>query len=776
MSDTLELGTLKFQNFYSYGNQLAEIDFSRPGTHAIIGEDRDNNTRNGAGKSTIPEAVIFAIYGMSMSGISIGDMVNNINEKNMQVQLPFKKNGMNYMIVRGKKGAGSAYVKFYESNKKITKADEVTKATSALTNAYILEIVGVSFAVAIYSLIYSADNKSFFDLPTTTGKKSEGTQNGVIEELFELTDLANRATNIKEQTKETTAALTLEKASIETQEEQKTGQRITLESACSRQLAWSVEHDTTVKSHETNLKVWEESQKTKKASFEQDKKDWLIKNQATIKQAESDIVKWDTNLKTSEAEFETVKLNWETEKQEKINKYTSLISAEEDVRLANLEEIQSRASEYKTQSYANIKKVTDELDKIDGLDFEKEAEIFLNITQAEADIIALKATSSNFTSSMDDVKTKKEELAKLIESFEASTCPTCEQTYEDAKKRIPELKIELKTEDEKYTKIVAALKELVTKIQTSTTELEDLKAKLSIENYTELLPIFNSKDALEDKVQTLRTAPNPCIQEIETEKNRINQYIAVLESTQNTVNPHTEFSNTDTNPYLSILEAAKNETNPYVKLGEEINPHVAILDATKNENNPYDIVVVEAQKAVDEKIDYTNINNLDKLLKHQKFLYKLLTNKNSFIRKTLLNKHIPYLNSRIAGYIDDLGMPHTVEFTHDLSTKISKYKKELNFGNLSKGQRARVDFAVSLAFRDVLSNIYGSINVMIVDEVLDIGLDSNGAAAAVKILKQKAKNDELSIFVITHRSEFEGTFDNTVNVILEDNFSRIEQG
>jgi DNA repair exonuclease SbcCD ATPase subunit len=160
-------------------------------------------------------------------------------------------------------------------------------------------------------------------------------------------------------------------------------------------------------------------------------------------------------------------------------------------------------------------------------------------------------------------------------------------------------------------------------------------------------------------------------------------------------------------------------------------------------------------------------------IEHQKFLYKLLTNKNSYIRKTLLNKHIPFLNERLYYYLTELELPHIVKFGHDLSAQIHKFGKKLEFGNLSNGQKSRVNIALSLAFRDILEKIYGKINILIMDEVLDRGLDGPGAELAAKILKHKTNQDNISLFVITHRNEMDSVFDNIITIEMENNFSKV---
>jgi hypothetical protein len=52
---------------------------------------------------------------------------------------------------------------------------------------------------------------------------------------------------------------------------------------------------------------------------------------------------------------------------------------------------------------------------------------------------------------------------------------------------------------------------------------------------------------------------------------------------------------------------------------------------------------------------------------HQEFLYKLLTNKDSFVRKRIIDQNLAFLNQRLTYYLDKIGLPHIVEFQNDLS-------------------------------------------------------------------------------------------------------------
>ena len=196
------------------------------------------------------------------------------------------------------------------------------------------------------------------------------------------------------------------------------------------------------------------------------------------------------------------------------------------------------------------------------------------------------------------------------------------------------------------------------------------------------------------------------------------------------------------------------------------------IEELKNAANP----LLEQHKILEQhavkSISTAEIDALKKELEHQQFLLKLLTDKNSFIRRKIISKTIPFLNKRLVSYTKDLGLPHLVKFDDDMSCTVSEYGRELDFGNLSSGEKKRVNLALSLAFRDVLHQLHSRINCLFIDEI-DASLDGSGVDNTFKVLKQKTRDDGLGLWIISHRPEAVGRFDRSIIVRKENGFSRI---
>lgn len=195
------------------------------------------------------------------------------------------------------------------------------------------------------------------------------------------------------------------------------------------------------------------------------------------------------------------------------------------------------------------------------------------------------------------------------------------------------------------------------------------------------------------------------------------------------------------------------------------------LDARLIDVDPYSDQISEMSNAALEEIKYDTINTLTTLKEHQEFLLKLLTNKESFIRKRIIDQNLTYLNSRLSLYLDRMGLPHVVTFQNDLSVNISELGRELDFDNLSRGERCRLILSLSWAFRDVWESLYTPINLLFIDELIDNGLDTSGVENAIATLKKMSRDTNKSIWLVSHKDELAGRVNNVLNVIKENGFT-----
>lgn len=227
----------------------------------------------------------------------------------------------------------------------------------------------------------------------------------------------------------------------------------------------------------------------------------------------------------------------------------------------------------------------------------------------------------------------------------------------------------------------------------------------------------------------------------------------------------------------AIGEPGKRPQVHYNSLEEALN-HRSTLEALekqllhKNEEvNPYNDQIDELQNSAVQEVDWTPINDLNRVKEHQEFLYKLLTNKDSFVRKRIIDQNLAFLNQRLTYYLDKVGLPHVVEFQNDLSVTITQLGQDLDFDNLSRGERNRLILSMSWSFRDVWESLYHGINLVFVDELIDSGMDSSGVELSLGVLKRMVRERKKSVFLISHREDLVSRVNRVLRVIKENGFT-----
>jgi DNA repair exonuclease SbcCD ATPase subunit len=236
---------------------------------------------------------------------------------------------------------------------------------------------------------------------------------------------------------------------------------------------------------------------------------------------------------------------------------------------------------------------------------------------------------------------------------------------------------------------------------------------------------------------------------------------------------------------LAELKKGKQELGPigkqpklYYDTEQEAFQHRSLVDNLINkieektaEINPYTDQSTEMENQALQAVDFEKINEYTRLVDHQKFLLDLLTSKDSFVRKKIIDQNLSYLNARLTHYLDKIGLPHQVIFLNDLSVEITELGRELDFDNLSRGERNRLILGLSFAFRDVWESLYSPINTLFIDELIDSGLDSVGVENSMAILKDMSRNRNKSVWLVSHREELAGRVPAVLKVVKENGFT-----
>jgi DNA repair exonuclease SbcCD ATPase subunit len=391
-----------------------------------------------------------------------------------------------------------------------------------------------------------------------------------------------------------------------------------------------------------------------------------------------------------------------------------------------------------------------------------------------------------------EIKNTKDKI--LAETLKIETIKT---SNENIQKSIDSLQIKSNAWDTKHQTDLENLGRAIVK-------LESVDIDVELENHKLLQVWLDNDNKLRELSKRRATLESATIQAAKT----VEKYLKEIEKLKDKTCPACEQELHDHKHEEMLLEAGKNldDANIYARkviddLGHLNNEIESIKNQSKrpetfydteaealshknnldnleksllekaDEKNPYQEQIDDLKKTAIQEIDWTSVNELTKLKEHQEFLLKLLTNKDSFVRKKIIDQNLTYLNKRLSYYIDKLGLPHKVIFQNDLTVEITQLGQDLDFDNLSRGERNRLILSMSFAFRDVWEGLYQSINLLFIDELVDAGMDSAGVESALAVLKKMARERNKNIYLISHKDELIGRVNNVLKVVKENGFT-----
>ena len=680
----ITLKNLTLRNFLSVGNVCQAVNFDNKELTLILGENLDlggDGARNGVGKTTLIQALSYALYGSPINSIRKDNLINRTNAKGMLVTLDFTADGVEYKIERGRK---PNILKFYV-NSDLQDAQNDAQGENKETQIQIEKAIHMSADMFKHVVALNTYTEPFLSMKAND-------QRNIIEQLLGITLLSEKAEKLKILAKEIKDQIQLEDFKIKAIEEANKRVREQIESLIRRQKLWQAKHN--------------EDLSTLASSYE------------------------DLSLIDIEKELMAHKeLAVYSEKKKKQEAYVSLCARQTLWKEKNENEIAALVKSYDLLSHIDI---------VEELQLHKDLSEY---QKKKIELAAIKKTVASLELTLQKEEKIVEKLVKEIETLENHTCYACGQELHD----------------EKHDQVLGQKQQL----------LDSARAELT---------------------QTQN--------ELEKNKNSIFE-LGLEPQTYYKTEAEAFKHNAELENILSLIKAKQEETDPFAEqisefVIEELGPmpkthydteqeaieHKSMLsnlldqlEKKSNEVDPYEDQVADMKKNALQEIKFDTINDLTKKHDHLKFLIDLLTSKDSFVRKKIIDQNLSYLNSRLTHYLDKIGLPHQVVFKNDLSVEITELGRELDFGNLSRGETTRVILALSWSFRDVWENLYSPINVMFIDELLDSGIDSVGVENSLAILKDMNRTRNKSIWLISHKDELVSRVPNTLTVVKENGFT-----
>ena len=701
----LEFQSISIRNFLSFGNIPQTIELNNKQYEIIVGLNKDksdsNSDRNGAGKSSIFEAIHYALFGKSIGNkVNLGNLINNINKKNMVVSLKFKKNDVNYEIIRGR---SPSILKFLKNGDDII-IDE-SQGDSRETQKEIEKVLGMNEDVYNQIVCLSCKVPVFLDQSTTN-------QKNIIEKILGIDVISKKINSLKELIKNTKNELNNEQFKI-----------------------------TTIKTQNDNLlssinKQYEDMNNDKNAWYED------IKNK--ISQTEYEL-----------SQLSKINIDQEMENFKLLEKYLEL----EGVNKQNQQLKDSLMVQI--QNYdINIKRLIGEFQKIQDIDFEKEKEILeynelqhkkqLEYQKIENEHNVNKQKLQLLLKEFDNISSDIKKNQDLIDNTNPSVCPTCGSPMNVEKYNLWKNGIQ-----EKIKELSQHLHQV---------DLQILELNSIISNFSE-------------QTFTFKTSRYESLSQLLKDENNVKQNVLELQDNENKKNNLLKELEK-----INIVDLGE-KPSTYYNSYEEIMNHVLKVKTTKSNldlynqqllSNPFEQQEksIEMLKGNIIEVDESTLNKLIDDLNHQEFLLKLLNSPNSFIRKTILDKSLEFLNAKIEYYLQKLGSLHSVSFNNDMSISISLM--DIEYGYVSSGEMGRISSALTLAFRDAWEALNDChINLLAIDEVIDrMGLDTSGVENMVNVLQNYG---DKNIMLVTHNELLINQASELLKIIKEQGFTTVEE-
>ena len=680
----IHIKNLTVKNFMSVGNATQGINFDRNDLTLVLGENLDlggDGSRNGTGKTTIINALSYALYGNALSNIRKDNLVNKTNGKNMLVGLDFSVNGQEYRIERGRK---PNVLRFYINNE--DKSSDDAQGDSRETQDAIERVIGMSHDMFKHILALNTYTEPFLSL-----KSNE--QRAIIEQLLGITLLSERADKIKDLNKTTKDAITQEEMRIRAVQEANKRIEEQIETLKRRQTLWKTKHDSDI----AQLVVqYDDLSKI-------DIAEELIAHQALAIY----------NTKKTQQDARDSLLARQIAWQQKQNKDL----ADLETQLAGISELDVAAELQAHQALAEYITKSKEL-----ADRDKE------VARLGKDI--------------DKESTLISKLAAEIVTLNDHKCYACGQDFHDVQ----------------HSTVLADKEKLLSDAQLAvvakTEEWNVLRSKQIFVAATRPVPHYKTEaDAIRHSSEVENIQQKIDAKQIETDP-----YAEQLAETTVEV-----LGTVPKTHYDSEADAIKHSGQVANLLVQIQNKHAEV--------DTYSEQITDMTTQALQSVAYDALNELTRVQDHQDFLLKLLTSKDSFVRKKIIDQNLSYLNARLTHYLDRIGLPHTVKFQNDLTVSIEELGRELDFDNLSRGERNRLILSMSWAFRDVWESLYSPINLLFIDELIDNGLDTQGVESSLALLKKMSREPNKSILLLSHRDELAGRVENILKVVKENGFT-----
>ena len=710
--------SVSIKNFFSYGPQETVIDLSGNGITNISGV-------NGVGKSTIIEPMLFALYGKTRQE-KVADVVNRSVGKDCKVSVEFVGDDDEVYKVLRYRAHTTHKDKVY-----LFKGDkDISSKNASDTNEQIIDYFGMPYVAFVNSTVFSTEFYSNFFAANNTDRLN------IFENILSLKEISYFYEEVKKIIKE------IEESEIESKMKY-------------------TESNTKVEAAQENLDTYNKQAKEKLLQLKSEKED----AQRAIEEAKVALKELGAiDVVAEKAKLSNTTLNEEYEKQinekkklhDELNAFNTFPEEESEllVKYGDFDFNDNKKKEEKYKSDLETVRTRES-----GIDKAK--------LQLDSSTEKIRTLKSQKESSEKDLEKQKKDLEKVKDAI----CPYCGNKMdaeETAKKReiidkkIKELEGDIEDFEKQLKEEKVNLTEFKDTYDTLLADVNLIRENLD-KNFVANSDLIKEKylNALKHKTEFDKTYEENCKKQKELliEIDELKEKKSKLE-----ISKYTE----------SYLNSIEEEIKKQEDIIAKSNTTIASVNAAVK--STYDKDYVEKIKSdiesLKEKAVFANeqLEVIEDDKKHYEYLKECCSNKSNGFKKFFIGEMIPVFNEKINQYLPFFFNNKKIEvsFDKDLVETIKCDGQKITYASLSCGQKTRMEIAAAFALfglsRVFFSNQSG---LLIVDELLDRGLDEFGIKASLSILEGFAQDSK--VYVISHNKTVTENITDVIEVKADEN-------
>lgn len=738
----ISFNRIKWKNFLSTGSQFTEVQLNRSKSTLLVGS-------NGHGKSTIVDAITFALFNKPFRDINKGQLINSINKKDCVVEIEFTVGSISYRIVRGiKPNIFEIYV-----DGELLNQDAASKDQQNYLEENILRLNYKSFTQT--SILGAANYTPFMQLPS-------GSRREVIEDLLDITVISKMNDVLKTRIKENQDQESTLKRNVEMQESKIESQQKVIETIekMTNEKLINIEND--IKENTLSIETYESKIKELENSIDIISKE----NIPIITELESK----STIIKDS---LNGIKSNLDKILDEKSNFQSQDIENQEIKNLRNkVEELDNSQRELMDKRSS----VGDN----NHIDEDKILEIGDKIETCQEKI-------QRFKDAINEMNVRRKTSQEFIDFLSGNdNCPTCKQSItEDFKNRELEIKknniVKLDTnKEDALSRIQVIQDEINEHVKQKEKIVEDYKKKvrdeydllsIQIEDIRKNKALI--KEEIESKLNELKevrsekvVAFDQVIKDLKENLKIENDKLEIILKEINDKNQDTMTKKQVVNGKIAenkgMLSSSRNLIEKLTIERDNLMKNTGDVDSEKSKLKDLEKSLVDLNTELDN-------NNISR--KYLGLSQKIL--KDDGIKSLIIKQYIPVLNKVVNSYLQKQDLFVQFELDETFQEHIrSRHRDDFSYSSFSEGEKARIDISILLAFRSIARmKSTTCTDILVLDETFDSSIDGDGADMLSSILSTL---EDAHVFVISHNEKMFDKFRSIIKFVKINNYSIIE--